>query len=155
MSRDRAVRKLVGLITRRSLVQIQLPQPRELALNGLFLFGLYRSGNGDITLVREWFRINSRNQKSKSWHSSNFFLLLRVISKWQRRYNLGSGGGIVQLPQPLQIKVYSDFQTSLIYLLTPILTPIKGGIKGLCYSLVLSKKTRIFPSFFIYDCLTE
>ena len=29
MSRDRAARKLVGLITRRSLVQIQLPQPFE------------------------------------------------------------------------------------------------------------------------------
>ena len=39
-SRDRAARKLVGLITRRSLVQIQLPQPeKEKARKGLFSSG--------------------------------------------------------------------------------------------------------------------
>ena len=36
LSRDGAARKLVGLITRRSLVQIQLPQPRSWRLPAFF-----------------------------------------------------------------------------------------------------------------------
>ena len=37
-SRDRAVRKLVGLITRRSQVQILLPQPKQETKRYLFVF---------------------------------------------------------------------------------------------------------------------
>ena len=42
ISRDGAARKLVGLITRRSLVQIQLPQPKSQRVEiGISIFFIY------------------------------------------------------------------------------------------------------------------
>ena len=47
MSRDRAARKLVGLITRRSQVQILLPQPvNEITLDGWFFLCYFRRPSG-------------------------------------------------------------------------------------------------------------
>ena len=40
ISRDRAVRQLVGPITRRSLVQIQLPQPSKTIVEPTMVFYL-------------------------------------------------------------------------------------------------------------------
>ena len=79
LSRDRAVRKLVGLITRRSLVQIQLPQPERSWAPAQFFY-VKRRPSGYIEAERRynhvfgsWFKSNSRNQK-RSWVTCPIFL---------------------------------------------------------------------------------